>query len=100
MAADSALIDILLSSEISGQSVRKTVSSYYEKFSSKISKGSTLTAADAKKDAPTIIKIVNSCMKQVRPLFNLLPAFVRRTDSCFILIFCATSKAIPNVIAW
>ena len=65
MGSECVVLDIILNPELSAQSVRKNVGSYFEKFASKVSKGSALTASDAKKEGPTIIKLVNSCLKQV-----------------------------------
>ena len=79
-STDSAMLDIIANSEISSQSIQKTMASYYDKLSSKISKGSNLTASDAKKEGPTIIKIVNLCMKQVEFLyFHITYHIVRLT---------------------
>jgi hypothetical protein len=65
VATDGEILDEIFSPTLSARDTCKYLDNYYEKLTSKVSKGSALTAADAKKEGPTIIKLVNACLKQV-----------------------------------
>ncbi len=64
VATNGGILDEIFNPTLSARDACKILDDYYEKLKAK-AKGSTLTAADAKKEGPTIIKLVNSCLKQV-----------------------------------
>ncbi len=65
VATEGGIIDEIFNPSLSARDACKCLDNFYEKLTIKVSKGTTLTAADAKKDGPTIIKLVNACLKQV-----------------------------------
>jgi hypothetical protein len=65
VATDGGILDEMFQPNLSASDACKLSDSFFEKLTAKVSKGTALTAADAKKEGSTIIKLVNACLKQV-----------------------------------